>query len=534
MPIKRYAGDKFTGLSSDTKPTAVPDGATFYETDTLKTYVLSSAAWIPLNSVVANNGITSNSTGTYVTSGTGIVVNTAGVHVNSSYIATLTANDATNLGGIAAASYVNTSQLSSNLSNYQTTAGLAANVATLAANSATFANSSSTNTFTVGTASYFIANGNVGIGNSSPAHKLRVEGTSSLAGALEANGTLGTAGQVLTSNSGGIYWSTVSGVNTAAQYSWTNTHTFNANLTIAATSELIIANGAGIEANGTLGTAGQVLTSNSTGVYWSTVSGGGSVNTAEQYVWTNTHTWQANINYFAITSTAAPKVGIVSYGPIDLSAANYFPGIDITSYTSNSTGGDAGITAYPSLTFNRYGGNTSISIATPVNRTISAISSYGSNSTSSLLASYIETYSEAAFTTTAATGLRIYLGSSIGPRQVMNIDSNGAISDVAGKIRDIPIISKSSAYQLSIDDAGECISTTSGGIVVNGAVLAAGFTATIFNNSASNTTITSGAGVTMYLAGSSSTGNRTLLQRGLATVVCVAANTFAITGSGLF
>jgi hypothetical protein len=32
----------------------------------------------------------------------------------------------------------------------------------------------------------------------------------------------------------------------------------------------------GISANGTLGTAGQVLTSNSTGLYWSTVSGGGS------------------------------------------------------------------------------------------------------------------------------------------------------------------------------------------------------------------------------------------------------------------
>lgn len=289
-----------------------------------------------------------------------------------------------------------------------------------------------------------------------------------------------------------------------------------------------------LSANGSNGTAGQVLTSNSTGVYWSTVSGGGgSVNTAEQYSWTNTHTWQANINYFAITSTAAPKVGIVSYGPIDTSATNYFPGIDITSYTSNSTGGDAGTTAYPGLFFQRYGGNTSISIATPVNQTISAIASYGSNSTSSLLASYIETYSEAAFTTTAAAGMRIYLGSSIGPREVMNINSNGAISDAVGKLRDIPVIAKSSAYQLAANDTGQCISTTTGGIVVNGAVLAAGFTATIFNNSAANATITSGTGVTMYLAGSTTTGNRTMLPRALATVICVAANTFAITGSGL-
>ena len=47
-------------------------------------------------------------------------------------VATLTANNANNLGGVPAASYV----ISSALTNYQTTAGLAANVATLAANTA--------------------------------------------------------------------------------------------------------------------------------------------------------------------------------------------------------------------------------------------------------------------------------------------------------------------------------------------------------------------------------------------------------------
>ena len=360
-------------------------------------------------SILANNGTTANTSGLFVASGTGIVVNTGGVHVNSSYIATLDANNSSFLGGTAAASY----QLNSTL---------AANVATLAANSATYANSSSTNTFTVGTASYFVANGNVGIGNSSPAHKLRVEGTSSLAGALEANGTVGTAGQVLTSNSAGIYWSTVSGgggsVNTDAQYVWTNTHTFQANLTIAATSELIIANGASIEANGTFGTSGQVLTSNSTGVYWSTVSGGGVAGANTQVQFND-------------------------------------------SGTANATAG---------FTFDK------------VSNTLTAT----------------------------------------------------LISDTVGKIRDIPVITQSSAYQLAANDTGQCISTTTGGIVVNGAVLATGFTATIFNNAAANATITTGAGVTMYLAGSGSTGNRTLLQRGLATVICVAANTFAITGSGLF
>jgi hypothetical protein len=45
MTIKRYAGDKLVGLSSDTKPTNLPDGATFYETDTLNQYIRSAGSW---------------------------------------------------------------------------------------------------------------------------------------------------------------------------------------------------------------------------------------------------------------------------------------------------------------------------------------------------------------------------------------------------------------------------------------------------------------------------------------------------------
>jgi hypothetical protein len=37
----------------------------------------------------------------------------------------------------------------------------------------------------------------------------------------------------------------------------------------------------------------------------------------------------------------------------------------------------------------------------------------------------------------------------------------------------------------------------------------------------------------MYQVGTSNTGNRTLAQKGLATVYCVTTNTFVITGGGL-
>lgn len=96
----------------------------------------------------------------------------------------------------------------------------------------------------------------------------------------------------------------------------------------------------------------------------------------------------------------------------------------------------------------------------------------------------------------------------------------------------VSINSQTVAYQLAATDVGKAISTTAG-ITVNGAVLAAGFNCSIYNNSALSITLTSGTGVTMYIAGTATTGNRTLAQRGIATLLCVAANTFVISGAGL-
>lgn len=60
-----------------------------------------------------------------------------------------------------------------------------------------------------------------------------------------ANGGLGTNGQALTTNGSSVYWSTIVGTNTDAQYTWTNTHTFsnnvviNGNLTISGTTTTV-------------------------------------------------------------------------------------------------------------------------------------------------------------------------------------------------------------------------------------------------------------------------------------------------------
>jgi hypothetical protein len=70
-------------------------------------------------------------------------------------------------------------------------------------------------------------------------------------------------------------------------------------------------------------------------------------------------------------------------------------------------------------------------------------------------------------------------------------------------------------------------------VTVNTSIFSAGDAISIYNNSASNQTITQGGSVTMYLGGTATTGNRTLAQRGICTILCVASNTFVISGAGL-
>jgi hypothetical protein len=101
--------------------------------------------------------------------------------------------------------------------------------------------------------------------------------------------------------------------------------------------------------------------------------------------------------------------------------------------------------------------------------------------------------------------------------------------------RAIPSIVKAAAYVLALTDVGASIDTNSGVTVPANATVAfaIGDTINVYNSSAGNLTITQAAGVTMYLAGTATTGNRTLAQHGWATLRKVAADTWAIAGAGL-
>jgi len=100
-------------------------------------------------------------------------------------------------------------------------------------------------------------------------------------------------------------------------------------------------------------------------------------------------------------------------------------------------------------------------------------------------------------------------------------------------IRSIPQNSQTSAYILAASDIGKYISITTGGVTINTGVFNAGDVVSIYNNSGSNQTITQGTSVTLRQAGTANTGNRTLAQYGVCTVLCVGSETFVISGAGL-
>ena len=111
-----------------------------------------------------------------------------------------------------------------------------------------------------------------------------------------------------------------------------------------------------------------------------------------------------------------------------------------------------------------------------------------------------------------------------------NIAVTGTLSDSKGNVRNIPA---STNTTLVAADAGKHISITAGITIDASTDFAIGDAVTIFNNQAAGNdeTITA-TGIDLYLATDPSVSgatNRTLAPRGVATILCVAADKYVIT-----
>ena len=106
--------------------------------------------------------------------------------------------------------------------------------------------------------------------------------------------------------------------------------------------------------------------------------------------------------------------------------------------------------------------------------------------------------------------------------------------------RDVPQVSFGANATAALTDAGKhYYSTTAGNLALtlpdnSSVAFPTGATLTVVVNAAGNVLVNQGTGVTLYMAGSSTTGNRAVGAYGLASVMKVAANTWVISGTGVY
>jgi len=280
---------------------------------------------------------------------------------------------------------------------------------------------------------------------------------------------------------------------------------------------------------------------------------------------------------YASTTTALSKLAAVATGSVlvsggvgvapaysatptltSLTAAAYYGGTGTGStLTLQSTSG-VGATDSILMKVGNNGATTALSIASGGTVTIGTLNltnvlgtAYGGTGLTGFTAANNAIYSTSSSVLTAGTlpvlaggtGVTTSTGTGsvvlsasptfTGTLNAAAITASGAITDSIGNVRTIVQNSQTSAYTLVASDNGKHISITTGGVTVPASIFSAGQNVVIFNNSSSTQTITQGSSVTMTLAGSTTTGNRSLASYGVATVLCTASNTFVITGQGL-
>jgi hypothetical protein len=285
--------------------------------------------------------------------------------------------------------------------------------------------------------------------------------------------------------------------------------------------------------NGNVGSPTQVMTGNtivrfsgqgySTGGFSGGADGSISLDALEDFTATNQGTIWRFLNN--------PVAGNTRQEVANISVAN---GVTATKFTTsdgvtasgNISGGNLLTTGVITATGNITGGNLA---GTAITGTLSTAAQPNVTSVGTLT---LLTVSGNVSGGNLTTGAQVVATGNI---TGANITATANIADSKGDVRSIPVNTQNTGYTLQASDAGKVVNMTTGNVTVPAGVFASPFgqAITIYNDQNASNAVVSGAGVTLRLAGTAATGNRTLARYGLATVVCVSANTFVISGAGL-
>ena len=330
-----------------------------------------------------------------------------------------------------------------------------------------------TNTTTLGTTLYVVTGGNVGISNSAPDAKLAVTGTANVSGNVVIGGVL-TLGN-----------STVNSTLSAAAFSGIGLEPTQLPRAVDLGSAAFV----DIEA-----IQMSILTVNNATYAYGKTENNLNVNNAT-YAYGKTEI-NLNVNN-ALTANSSTFLGTANLNNVQ------------TFITSNAAAAYTNAVAY-----------------------VDGKAYVNTSQLSSNLANYQTTAGLSANVATLTANNATNLGGLAAASYVNTSQLSSNLANYDLKLYQVSTVS--SPYTLTSADVGKLLNTT-GIITVNGAVLPVGFNIRIFNNTSttgSYANINSGTGTTMYISGfATATTSLSILERGLATITCVAANTFVITGA---
>ena len=214
-----------------------------------------------------------------------------------------------------------------------------------------------------------------------------------------------------------------------------------------------------------------------------------------------------------VSVPAAAKMVLVNNGTDIVVATNYLASLTLGSALPVASGG----TGLATLTANNVilGNGTSAPSFVAPGTSGNLLTSNGTTWTSAALSSF-------SGTATLASGSTISDGTTAFSIGYLNVPQNA----------------QSSNYTLALTDTGKHVYSTNSGtqtitIPTNASVaFPVGAAITIVNNGTTSITIST-TSITLYQAGSTNTGNRTLATKGVATLLKVDTNTWFINGVGI-
>lgn len=133
----------------------------------------------------------------------------------------------------------------------------------------------------------------------------------------------------------------------------------------------------------------------------------------------------------------------------------------------------------------------------------------------------------------------VSLGATVTTFTGLTALTSTTLSDGIGNVRVAPQNNQNANYTLVAGDSGKCVGKNNGTaythtIPANSSVAyTIGTMITFYNDNATNNLSIAITTDTMYLAGSTTTGTRTLAPRGIATAIKIASTVWYISGSGL-